>query len=108
MRRITSKAFEQEVLKNPNHVVLLFTNDWNGSIVILKNMLEDLAFVYGNNFHFLEIDESGASNLCKRYGIKTIPTIMIIKNGEILHVIEGVPAKSRLEIIFKSLNSTNI
>lgn len=103
MISLRSEQFEEAVLNNSKKAVVLFSNEWNGSVVILKSTLSELEKEYKNEIDFFEIEEELASEIHKQFGIKKIPTIFIFKSSEIYQVIEGLPAKSELTEVFKTI-----
>lgn len=103
MKRLRGEQFEEAVLNNRKMTVVLFSNEWNGSVVMLRSTLSELEKEYNNEIGFFEFEEQLASDIHKQFGIKKIPTIFVFKCSEIYHVREGLPSKSELNEVFKSI-----
>ena len=97
--KITEENFEEEVLKCEKEVVIDFYADWCGPCKMQSPIIDKLAEERSDiKVGKINVDES--SNLAEKYGIMSIPTIMVIKNGEIANKFVGLTSK---EIIEQSL-----
>jgi thioredoxin-like negative regulator of GroEL len=103
MNSLRGEQFEEAVLNNRKNAIVLFSNEWNGSVVILRSTLTELEKKYKNEIDFFEIEEQLASDLHEKFAIKKIPTIFVFKSSEIYRVIEGIPSKSELTEVIESL-----
>ena len=97
--KITEENFEQEVLESEKAVLIDFYADWCGPCKMQSPIIDKLAEERQDiKVGKINVDES--SKLAEKYGIMSIPTIMVIKNGEIANKFVGLTSK---EIIEQSL-----
>lgn len=93
---ITSETFEQEVLKSDKPVLLDFWADWCGPCKMLMPIIEDVsADMPDAKICKINVDEE--PDLASKYKIMSIPTLMVIKNGEVVKTEVGVQSKSKIK-----------
>jgi thioredoxin 1 len=95
---ITEQNFENEVLKSPVPVLVDFWAPWCGPCRIQGPIIEQLAQSTDSakaKIGKLNVDENG--ELASRYGILSIPTLAIFKNGEVVEQFIGVQAEETLK-----------
>ena len=92
---LTTRSFEQEVLKSSRPVVVDFWAEWCGPCRLMGSMLEELVGEdIGERVIFAKVNVDEHPDLASRYGIQSIPTVVMFKDGEILDRIVGaVPKK---------------
>ncbi len=103
--KFTSADFDQEVLASDKPVFVDFYADWCGPCKMMAPVVEKLAEKYDGRVKVgkCNIDEENA--LASKYGIMSIPTMMIFAGGEVKETIVGaVPQKELEEKIEKSLS----
>lgn len=81
----------------PVPVVLVFTNDWLGASQILDRFFKDLALKYRNRLHIFRCEAASLNGLSKEIGLKTIPTTLILKNGQVKDHFTGILSKKKIE-----------
>jgi thioredoxin 1 len=86
-------------------VVVLFTNEWNGSAIIVEGALDELQQRWNEKFHFVQISKDECKKIGEQYKVRFTPTILIFKNGEVIEEITGVKSKNTIENILQNLNS---
>lgn len=92
---VTSQNFEEEVLKSEKPVLLDFYADWCGPCKMLSPIVEQVAQENQSiKVCRMNIDEN--EDLAVEYGIMSIPTLVVIKNGEESKRIVGVVGKSEI------------
>jgi len=93
---ITEKNFEDEVLKSDKMVVLDFYADWCGPCKMQSPVIDKLAEERVDiKVGKINVDEN--QELAEKYGIMSIPTIIIIKNGNISNQFVGLTPKEKIE-----------
>ena len=93
LKKINVQNFENEVLNNAGTVLVDFYADWCGPCKMVAPIVEEIANEREDiSVGKVNVDESGA--LAMRYGIVSIPTLMVFKNGEETARIVGFRPKS--------------
>ena len=94
---VGDSSFEAEVLQSDKPVLVDFWAPWCGPCRAIAPIVEELAEDFGDKVKFTKcnVDENPA--IPTKYGIKSIPTLIFFKDGEIQDKVIGIVAKSRLE-----------
>lgn len=97
VNKVSDATFEAEVLKSPQPVVVDFWAEWCGPCRMIAPALEELAGSLGSKVKIvkLNVDENPAT--ASKYGIMSIPTLMLFKNGEMASRQVGAAPKAKLE-----------
>ncbi len=98
----TTENFE-EIIASDKVTVVDFWAQWCGPCKMVGPVIEELAGDYDGqaNIGKVNIDEQG--DIAAQYGIRNIPTILFIKNGEVVDKQVGAVPKSTLEDKLKAL-----
>ncbi|MBE6555513.1 MAG: thioredoxin [Ruminococcaceae bacterium] len=92
---IGAKDFENEVLKSDKTVLLDFFATWCGPCRMLAPILDELA-AERPDVKVVKVDVDEESELAARYGVMSIPTLFVIKNGEVTAQAMGAQPKAKL------------
>ncbi len=97
VNKVSDANFEAEVLKATGPVVVDFWAEWCGPCRMIAPALEEIAGALGEKVKIvkLNVDENPAT--ASKYGIMSIPTLMIFKNGELASRQVGAAPKQKLE-----------
>jgi thioredoxin 1 len=93
---VTNETFEQEVVQSPNPVLVDFYADWCGPCKTVGPIVEELAAEYDGRITVRKVDIDSNPELARRYGVRSIPTLMVFNGGEAKDTIVGAVPKSRL------------
>lgn len=99
--KITSENFENEVLNSEVPVILDFWAPWCGPCRMIAPVLAEIAeenegaLVVGK----VNVDEEG--DLAMKFGIASIPTLLVFKNGQIINKSVGVKPKAQILALVK-------
>ena len=96
--QLTQDTYEQEVMKADGTVLVDFYADWCGPCKMQGPIVEQLSEEKPDvKFCKLNVDE--ATPIAVELGISSIPTIMVVKNGEITYKQPGLMQKAQLEAL---------
>lgn len=90
MKELTNETFEAEVLNNASPVLVDFFATWCGPCRMLAPTVEELAADYKGRVSVVKADVDKLPEVSLRYGIMSIPTLVLFKNGEPAGKIVGV------------------
>jgi thioredoxin 1 len=93
----TDENFEQEALKSEQLVVVDFYADWCGPCKMMAPVVEELAEGYNGQVKIGKLNVDNSPATAANYKVMTIPTIVFIKNGNVVESIVGVVSKAQLE-----------
>jgi thioredoxin 1 len=96
MKDITSHNFAEEVLLSELPVVVDFWAEWCGPCRMVTPILEELSVENIKRFKVVKVDSDKNSGLTAHYSIRSIPTILIFKSGEVVKTIIGAKPKAVL------------
>lgn len=99
----TDENFNEEVLASDIPVLVDFYADWCGPCKMLAPVIETLATELEGKVKIGKLNVDNAPETAGKYGIMSIPTLLYIKNGEIVNKTVGVISKAEIEQILSSL-----
>ena len=82
--KLTDQNFEQEVLRADMPVLVDFWASWCGPCRMLAPVIAEIAEEYAGKVKVGKVNVDEQPNLANRYGIASIPTVMLFKNGEVV------------------------
>lgn len=94
--KITSENYEEEVVKSEKPVLIDFYADWCGPCRMMGPIIEEIAEEKADTIKVGKINVDENQDLAMEYGVMSIPTIVIIKNGEVEKTFVGVRDKSEI------------
>jgi len=75
---------------NIGTVVLVFEKEWSGACQLLEPILTKLSFAFENSLRIIRINIEQNSKLADHYNINQVPTIFVLKEGNIMDTIVGL------------------
>jgi len=95
--KFTDEAFEEQVEKEKGLVVIDFYADWCGPCKMVAPIIEELAEEYKDTVKIGKLNVDEAPGYAQKYRVMSIPTIIFMKNGEVLDTIIGLESKEVLK-----------
>ncbi len=102
MTVITKENFEAEVMQADRLTVLDFFAGWCGPCMMLKPVLEELSGQMPQ-VKFCKTDVDEQMELAQRFGVQSIPTLLVVKNGQIVKTLVGFRDKQALRAELEAL-----
>jgi len=93
---ITDANFENEVIKSNIPVLIDFWATWCGPCKAIAPIVEDLAKEYDGKVKIGKVDVDDNQQTAIKYGIRSIPTLLIMKNGKVNDTIVGAVPKAQI------------
>ncbi|MEX2245351.1 MAG: thioredoxin [Dehalococcoidia bacterium] len=94
---VTDANFENEVLKAATPVLVDFWAPWCGPCRMVAPVVEELSTEYDGKVKFVKLNTDDNIQTATKYGIRSIPTLLVFKSGEPVGQIIGFRPKSDLK-----------
>lgn len=93
---VTDDTFEEEVLNSDLPVLVDFWASWCGPCKMFAPIFEDVASGYVGKIKMVKANVDEASSVSQKYGVRSIPTLILFKDGKVDSVKVGALADSQL------------
>lgn len=94
--QITDAQFAEEVLNSDIPVIVDFWAPWCGPCKMIAPVLEDIAAEYAGKVKVVKLNVDDNQDTAPKYNVRGIPTLLIIKGGEVVATKVGAVSKSQL------------
>lgn len=102
IEHVSDDSFATQVLQSDRPVLVDFWAEWCGPCKMIAPILEQIAAEYGDRLTVAKVDVEASQSTAMKYGIRSIPTLMLFKGGvvEAQHV--GMLSKEQLNKLLQA------
>jgi thioredoxin 1 len=97
VKDVDEKSFDEEVLKSKMPVIVDLWAPWCGPCRIYSPIIDDVSKDYENKVKFVKVNVDENENLAGKYNVESIPTTLLIQNGNIKAMRVGTAPKEDLK-----------
>ena len=97
MFEFTDANFEKEVIKSDVPVLVDFWAAWCAPCLKIAPIVKELSGEFNGKMKFGKLNVENVQSIPRQYGIRSIPTLLIFKNGQVFSQIIGMQPKRNLE-----------
>jgi thioredoxin 1 len=90
-------SFEADVLKSDKPALVDFWAEWCGPCKMIAPLLDEAAKEYSDKMSVVKLNVDESPNIAQKFGIRSIPTLMLFKDGAVQAQKLGAMSKSQLQ-----------
>lgn len=93
---VTNSTFKEEVLDSNQAILVDFWAPWCGYCTRLSPVLEELAEDLGDDLKVVKVNVDENRDLATKYNVKSLPTLLVMKEGQVADTLMGFMPKASL------------
>jgi putative thioredoxin len=103
IKAVTATEFEQEVIEKSKTVPVIidFWADWCAPCKQLMPVLHQMVDSFNGAVHLATVDTDAEQELAMNYGVRSLPTVLLMKNGEIVEQFMGAQSEGEIRKLFE-------
>lgn len=100
---VTDDNFDEEIINSDIPAMVDFWAEWCGPCKKVGPVVEELAKEYQGKIKIAKMDVDANRRTPAKFGIRSIPTLIFFKGGDVTHTIVGAESKSNIDSELKKL-----
>jgi thioredoxin 1 len=104
MNQINASDFQKEILDSPIPVLVDFFAEWCGPCKMQTPVLQELSSTWEGKVKIVKVDVDQNNELAGQFGVMSIPTLIVFKNGKPQNQMIGFQQKEKLEQLFQEIS----
>ena len=100
---VNDQNFQEQVISNPQPVLVDFWAPWCGPCRMIAPKLEELAKEYEGKVTIAKVNVDNSPMIAGQFGVRSIPTLLFVKGGKVMDQVIGNVPKSDIESRIKTL-----
>ena len=98
---LTKDNFEKEVSGSDKAVLIDFWATWCGPCKMIAPIIEEIAEEFSDEVKVCKVNIDNEPSLATKFGITSIPTLLLVKNGEVVKTSVGYIPKEKIIELFE-------
>lgn len=102
IRTVTDENFDAEVRRADTLTLVDFWADWCGPCKMIAPTIEELAEEYEGRLKVCKLDVDANQRTAQEFAVRSIPSLLFFKDGEVVETVVGAVRKQRLEEVIEA------
>ncbi|MFL3025746.1 MAG: thioredoxin [Candidatus Neomarinimicrobiota bacterium] len=103
VKEFTSENFSTEVIESDTPVLVDFWAEWCGPCRVIAPVVDEIATEYSQKVKVGKLNVDHHNQVASQYGVRSIPALLIFKNGAVANQIVGAVPKNKITEILDSV-----
>ncbi|MBT5440864.1 MAG: thioredoxin [Candidatus Marinimicrobia bacterium] len=103
VKEFTSANFNTEVLESDTPVLVDFWAEWCGPCRVIAPVVDEIATEYSQKVKVGKLNVDNENQITSQFGVRSIPALLIFKNGTVANQIVGAVPKNKITEILDSV-----